>query len=354
MPVSSSSISSSPSISTTALESAVESESTSFEEVEVEDPITGEITTVQLPKPKTPEAKAEYTSDDEKSTLMTQEEVNEIVDEIAEAVTGYATEIFRTPEFKAEVVEDIPDPKIFLTEDGQVRTRVDIFNERIRIDSLEVPERLASCVRCYVQAFDVFNEFVEQIPDPQLFLDHDGIVRSGAELLANRRKVKEFVIERVDVVPVSKDYASMELLSTQLKGMKLVQAVRKKLEELKEENEEDLEPLPRKFIDPTGFQHGVAEYVPGRGGLDAPLARKTSEIPADPLILSDKHTTRFFRVTRGHLAEADHAWTPETGERVAFVVRYPQSGPNETEIMELMTRLERGQDITAPTWKSHH
>ena len=52
-------------------------------------------------------------------------------------------------------------------------------------------EALASCIKSYVEAFDPFCEFIEDMPLPQLFLDHDGIVRSGAELLANRKRVRE-------------------------------------------------------------------------------------------------------------------------------------------------------------------
>merc|ERR550534_2199348 len=245
------------------------------------------------------------------------------------------------PEFMAETVEDLPDPKVFLTEDGQLRTRFSLMQDRIKIDNLEVTQPLASAVKSYVESFDEFCQYLEDIPLPQWFLDHDGIVRSGAELLANRKRVHRFVLERVEYQPMNKDYASMELIHQKLKGLKLVQAVRVRRPELDEEEEETVLSLEPRTIDPTGFTLETAQFNPGRGGLDPPLQRRASQVPLHELQICGRHKTRFFRVTRGSLAEADHKWTPELNDKIAFVLRYPTSGPKEEEIMELMAKLQK-------------
>lgn len=282
---------------------------------------------------------------------MPEDEIEAKVDEIAAAVTSYAHEIFIMPELAAEIVEDLPDPKVFLTEDGQLRTRFSLTKDRIKIDELEVTETLASAVKSYVESFEEFCEFLEDLPSPQLFLDHDGIVRSGAELLANRKRIHQFIIERVTPVHVSRDFASTELINHKLKGMKLVQAVQGITPQLDELETEVFEEMDSKKIDPTGFMLETATFRDGRGGHEAPSIRLASDFQLHPLDIAGRFKTRFFRVTRGSLAEADHKWTPDQGDNIAFMLRYPDSGPREEDIMELLTKLQRTNEQEPAKWK---
>ena len=78
--------------------------------------------------------------------------------------------------------------------------------------------------------------------------------------------------------------------------------------------------VPFRFL--PGFIRDAAHSQLGRGGFDPPPTRQASSLPLQDLDVGGRFSTRFFRVTRGSLAERDHKWTPDQGENIAFVLRF--------------------------------
>ena len=87
-----------------------------------------------------------------------------------------------------------------------------------------------------------------------------------------------------------------------------------------------------------------AQFNPGRGGLDPPVQRRASDFEMHDLEVSGRHKTRFFRVTRGALAEADHAWTRQPSQppndNVAFILRFARERPQNLR-HNVLTRWDK-------------